>query len=369
MKVAESLEGISRKAEEFRTLMQEKSQVQQSRQTLVKSLGEFAGKTQEIQELLQDLEKNSRLENSSVSAENQTREFNALLVFLKRNQQFEQEKLQRSNPFNEVSEKQEVPEIYNAVEEKTKKSLLGLQYFLEKNSISLASEKKVFTGSPAAQSVLQLLKTKDIELENLRKKYNSIMAQGLLARVEEQSSPDFEESLNQTARNLEVANSELQKTAIENNGTIEKIQKNQAVLQQKIRQTDELVSKFMSKSLETITVLKKERDASKKFALDLEHESASLRQTYAKELLNMQEYKMQLQKELQNSFVQKTKSLETELKQKSEYLEHFKKLVEEKEAEVLTMREKLEHQKAVLHHYAKHEKVKKRHAHAGKKSK
>jgi hypothetical protein len=365
MNLAESIEELERKLAEFRQLMQEKSALQLSRQSLAKTIEAFIEKTEELKGILMELEKNSRLENSTITADSQIQEITALLVFLKRNLQFEQDKIQRSNPFNEISGKNEVPEVYNAIEEKTKKSLLSISYFIEKSTLSLHSEKASFSGSKPAQQVLQLLKAKDLELEELKKKYSSVMAQGLLARIEEQSSADFEEILNATATSLEVANSELQKLALENRGTIEKIQKNHSVLEQKIRQVDELLSKFQSKSLETITVLKKEKDSAKKFALDLEHETSALRQTYSKELLNLQEHKMQLQKELQQGFVQKTKGLETELKQKSEFLEHFKKLTEDKETELRQLKEKFEHQKAVLHHYAKHETIKKRH---GKKT-
>ncbi|HIH21529.1 MAG: hypothetical protein QT12_C0012G0005 [archaeon GW2011_AR21] len=361
MQASETLSGLSARIDAFMQSMQEKALVKQSRLTLVKSLQEFAEKTSELKEKLAELEAKASQDGISIETGTQQQALSELLIFLKRNLQFEQEKASRTTAFTEISEKGEVPETYSAVEEKAKKALLNLRYFAEKASVSLHAEKKAFTGSRQAQDVLQLLRLKDQELEALKKKHNSIMAQGLLARVEEQTTADIEEQLNKTAQSLEVASSEVQKISLENKGSIERLEKSQAVLEQKIRQLDELLSKFMSKSLETITMLKKERDFARKFALDLEHETTSLRQTYANELLGLQEHKMQLQKEMQQNFVQKTKGLETELKQKSEFLEHFKKLVEEKEAELRLLKEKHEHQKQVLHHYARHEQVKKRH--------
>ncbi|MDO8647325.1 MAG: hypothetical protein Q7R70_02825 [Candidatus Diapherotrites archaeon] len=362
MAVFESLNSISSKIEDFHNSMKEKESLKQSRQFLVKELEEFIGRAEEIQKMLAVIDASAKAEGKDISVEKQELEFENLSVFLKRNMQFEKEKLSRTSAFDQITENSEIPEIYNAIEEKAKKALLGLNYFVEKNTVALQTEKLQFSGSKQGQNVLALLKTKDLELEELKKKYGSLMAKGLLARLEEETSADFEETLNQTARNLEVSSSEVQKISIENRGIVEKIQKNQSVLEQKIRENDELLSKFMSKGLETITVLKKERDAAKKFALDLEHETTTLRQTYSKELLGLQEHKMQLQKQLQDEFVKKNKGIELELRQKSEYLEHFKKLVDEKESELRSLKEKFEHHKAILQHYTVHDKIKKRQA-------
>lgn len=362
MQASELLSQVSETVEESRLLLKEKEALRMTAGILAKSIEEMLEKTQQLARLMKELEAQAAREGTEASPGQQIEELNSLEVFLKRNLQFEREKAQRQNPLDKISQKDDSQQVYSAIEEKVKKSLLNVLHFTERSIVKARSENTAFSGSRQAQDVLSLLKARENELEELKKKYNSLMAQGLLARVEQQGSADFEEELQNVSRSLEVAGNETQILSSEMRGTIEKLQKGQSVLEQKIRTADELISKFMSKSLETITVLKKERDAAKKFALDLEHETTLLRQTYSKELLGMQEHKMQLQKEMQNGFSQRTKSLELELRQKSEFLEHFKKLAEDKEAELRKLKESLEHHKGMLHHYARHEKARKKHS-------
>jgi len=362
MTLDESIRRASAAVEGLKALLDERQSARMSRALLPKTIEEIIEKSSQLKAEMQGLERQSVLENAGINAAPQIEELNSLETFLKRNLQFEREKAQRQSPLDKVSQKDESQEEFSAVAEKARKALLNASYFIERSIVKSKSERPAFSGSRQANDVLQLLHVKDQELEDLKKKYNSLMAQGLLARVEQQGSADFEEELQNVSRMLEVSGNEMQMLSSEARGTIEKLQKNQSVLEQKIRQTDELISKFMSKSLETITVLKKERDAARRFALDLEHETTALRQTYSREILGVQEHKMQLQKEFQQGFSQRTKSIELELKQKSEFLEHFKKLAEDKEAELRKLKEALEHHKAVLHHYSRHESAKKKHA-------
>ena len=112
-------------------------------------------------------------------------------------------------------------------------------------------------------------------------------------------------------------------------------------LADRLEELQRYFDEFCEKSAELTLLLKKERDFAKKLVLDMEAEVLELRNTYSKELLNLEEAKLKARKDAERELMQRIRKLEDELLAKEELLKHFRDLAKSKDAEARELEERI----------------------------
>ena len=131
-------------------------------------------------------------------------------------------------------------------------------------------------------------------------------------------------------------------------------------LAQKSRAFEELLQSYLEKGDAYASALKKERDAARQNALDVEQETAKTRHLYTREILGVQEQKLSTQKQVEGQYAQKLRALEKDAAEKEGLLAHFRTAAQEHHQRAAALEERLAARTLELHHLQKHERVKER---------
>ncbi len=295
-------------------------------------------------------------------------EMGKLISVLKKNLELEHGRLEKSRErgIQAIAETITVPELYSDLEQKTSGILLKSSYLVERIRVFERKKEPMMQAKGAQRNVLDLLEKRENELAELRKKYEDTRKNTFLGLVEKESSNDVEAELNEISRKLEAKTSLMKKALEAKKGVFEQMQRQMAELEARISEVEELEGQSLGKTFELITMLKKERDYAKRILAEIEHETIQLRNTYSKELLNLQEEKMGMKNALEEKYSRDSFELRKELKQKNELLDHFRDAVQLKEKKILELEEKNEKLHLLARTLEKHGKIRERFA--GKKS-
>ncbi|MBN2067541.1 MAG: hypothetical protein JW744_03675 [Candidatus Diapherotrites archaeon] len=295
-------------------------------------------------------------------------ELEKLLKLLKRNLEMEKGKRSTAKTANEL-DKEETPELYADLQHKILASLLKARYALEKTTIFLRRQGfEPITDKSTAKQVMEVLSRKEEELQELREKYENIRKRSYLGYFEEGTVADLEQELGDLAKRMALSANELGKSISFHRSQIEYIENSYAELKQKLDSLEELFSQYSEKSEELIKSLKKERDYAKKIVLDVEHETLQLRNTYTREMLNLQETKLAVKREAERKFSEEIKKLARQLSEQQDLARHFRKVAEDKLKKEHELEEKVKQLTLLCKTKEKHEAVK-RHYKKGKKKK
>jgi len=258
-------------------------------------------------------------------------EFARTAPVLQRNLELERKKSELQTVVNEL-EKSEVPELYASMQEKILTLLLRCRYFAERVSVAARKDElPALPGKQASQHLLDLLKSKETELQEMREKYEGMRKKSFLGMVQEETSADLEAEIMAVGRTLGVQAKELETGFKEFRKKVEAMQFEFTELERKASVLDETTDDSLVKQADLMTLLKKERDYAKKVIVDIEHETMKLRSQYSRELIHLEESKLAAKKEAEEKLSHTINALIDEVREKDELLRHFKGIVAERE--------------------------------------
>ncbi|MBI4053377.1 MAG: hypothetical protein HY394_05065 [Candidatus Diapherotrites archaeon] len=258
-------------------------------------------------------------------------EFARTVGVLERNLELESRKSEMQTIVNEL-EKSGVPELYSSMQEKVLTILLRCRYFAERVSVAAKKDElPAFPGRQTSQHLLDLLKAKETELQEVKEKFESMRKKSFFGMVQEETSADLEAEIAAVGRRLGVQAKELETGFREFRKKVEAMQFEFTELERKASVLDESTDDFLVKQSDLMTLLKKERDYAKKVIVDIEHETMKLRSQYSSELIHLQESKLAAKREAEEKLSHTINSLIEEVKEKDELLRHFRGIVSERE--------------------------------------
>jgi len=320
----------------------------------VSSLGELQ---KEFLEIVEEMEKNPK--EGKPDLRPFLNELDKSISVLEKNLGFERQKKGRAKTVNEL-ESDETPGLYAELEQKVLGTLLKARYSLERLTIFKRREGFTpLTEKSTAKQVMQILERKEDELQELRGKYEDIRKKSYLGYLEEQTSADIEHELGELGRRMALTADELGKSISFHRSQIEYIENSYSELKQKLDSLEETFFAYSEKAEELIKDLKKERDYAKRVVLEVEHETLQLRNTYTREILNLQEAKLSAKNEAERKFAQEIKELRKEASEQADLLRHFRGIAEEKLKKEHELEEKVKHLTLLLKTKEKHERMKK----------
>lgn len=264
------------------------------------------------------------------------KEINKHITILKRNQAMEEEKSQKAmqDGIQTLADEITMPELYADLEQKTMSLLLKSANILERIRLFERKKEPIMQTRAAQRNVLDLLEKRETELQNLRKKYEETRKNMFFGLIEKESANDVEKELGEISRQLEAKTAVAKKMFEAEKNTFENLQKQMQEMEARINEVEELETRALGKTFELITMLKKERDYAKKILMELEHDTLQLRNSYSKELLGLQEEKMQHKNTLEDKFQREIEELKKEVREKNELLRHFHETVVSKEQKI-----------------------------------
>ncbi|MBU1120565.1 hypothetical protein KJ660_01690 [Candidatus Micrarchaeota archaeon] len=322
---------------------------QYSRKSFIHALNNSIEKLVEVEDTLKEMHERIEEEPSIEAPEIEPliKEFDKTIRVLRNNIAFEEELFEKQEEILDVKDKVEVPELYANLSEKILALLLRTRFLIERVHLFTSAEKITpLEGKSTAKNIMQLLRTKEKEYQELKEKFENLKSQSFGAKLEKTTSSDLENEVNEVSRKLETQHTMLSKEFTEFREEIEALNQKYNSIREKINSCDDLSYSFMEKAGGLTTTLKKERDYAKRMVMEIEHETLRLRGAYSRELLNLQESKLKAKEEAKKEVQQKIKHLEEELKEKNSLLEEFKKILHEKHLKVGELEKEVELKRA-----------------------
>lgn len=321
-----------------------------SRTSFIYNLTQTISELEEIASLLEMIDGEFKREGlgDAPDINEYIEEINSLIVLLKRNQKMEEDSIERAKKTGifELGEEVEKPEVYSSLEQKVLGLLLKVRYLTDRINVYVNKrEIKPYTPAKAQRNILDLLEQKEEELHKVKQKFEELKSKSFFGRMEEGTSSDLEEELNELSRSIESENSVLLRAVEEQKKRLEEVNGFQLELESRIKKFEEFSAEHIAKTMEIITMLKKERDYAKKIVLEMEHETMQLRSSYSRELLAIEEEKMRAREVASQKFKKQITRLQKELAEKGELLQQFKKMVEDRERRIEKLEQKLDSEK------------------------
>jgi hypothetical protein len=177
--------------------------------------------------------------------------------------------------------------------------------------------------------------------------------------IEESTSVDLETDLAGLEKTIAANNAAFEQHISNAARQVEQMQSSFLAAKEKFSEVKEILDRHSSKNTELLKILKKERDYAKKILLDVENETMQLRNSYTKELLNLQEAKLAAKKEAEEKLGKKIVLLQKELAEKNDLLKRFKGIAEEKMEKEKKSEEQIKQLRLLLKAKEKHDAVKK----------
>jgi hypothetical protein len=270
--------------------------------------------------------------SDSIELQKQLNSVEMLEKFLEKQIELEEKKSVKLNEFElkeVLSENQK--ELYSSIENKVLNEMLKLRYFIERALIHLKRRNTPLKFESSGKQILLLLEQKEKELQELQEKYSQLKLDKRSFMMQEKNSAELEKQLNETIINAEKETSILKEKINETQKKLNEAVNENEFIQKKINYLEELNSGMHLKAMELIAEIKKERDYSRKTAVETEHETIKLRNLYSKQLLELEKEKFNAKKEAEQEFEKNKTKLIKELKEKNELIKRLEKIIDSKE--------------------------------------
>ncbi len=317
-----------------------------TRKSFVHALNKSIARIEEILELIEEIHK--RIENEpSVDSPDLSpliSSYNKTLSSLRRNVALEEAK--KEIPFD-LKEKTEVPELYAFVGEKIMSLLLKTRFSLER--VHLHSVKERITPEQekaTARNVLNLLQLKEKELAELRENYEKLKQKSLSVSLGEKNTAETEKEFMELSAKIESETQLIENSFTEFRKKMDAINNEFNSLRLKSKTLENIANELTEKGNELTSMLKIERDNAKQMLMEIESDSLALRGQYSKELLNLNQAKIQAKKEIEKELREKMAQEKESLKEKSKLLEQFEKIVDDRNKRIAELERDLGYKKA-----------------------
>ncbi len=266
--------------------------------------------------------------------------FRKELIILESNLTMEKHKNFRVELVN-ATEERDVPDLYSSLQTKILEIILQSRYSIDKLDKFLMAQKIPFVKKGStARELITLLQQKEDELAELRKKNIDLKRKNFFGPAKEKSVAEMEEELNAKDKALEIAVRESKKNLATHLAQINYVEGSFNVLKEKVRLIEELHENYNKKSIELIRELKKERDYAKTMALEIEQDTLQIRNEHARQIVEMEEKKANIQEKLQAKYSEEINNLKKQLADKSNATEKMNKLIEKQEEEIKRLKGK-----------------------------
>ncbi len=319
---------------------------QYSRKSFVHAVNKTISQLEDILEIIEELQKRIEKEPSVNSPDLSPliSAYNKTLITLRRNVALEEAK--KEVPFD-LKDKTEVPELYAFIGEKVMSLLLKTRFGVERVHLHAVRERVTPAQEKAtAKNILSLLQTKEKEFEELKEKYEKLQHKALSVSIADKNVPDTEKEFNEIARKVETEAELIEKNFEDFRKKMDSINSEFNELRLKSKVLENLSAELTSKGTELISMLKTERDNAKQMLMEIESESLSLRGMYSKELLKLNEAKVQIKREVEAELREKMAMEKESLKEKSKLLEQFEKIVDDRNKRITELERDLGYKKA-----------------------
>ena len=317
-----------------------------SRKSFVHALNQTITRLEELVEIIEEL--NKRIEKEplvdSPDLSPLITSYNKTLIALRRNIALEEAK--KEMPFD-LKEKTEVPELYAFVGEKVMSLLLKTRFAVERVHLHVIKERITPEQEKAtAKNILSLLQTKEKELEELRGKYEKLREKNLSVNLGEKNTAETEKEFNSLTAKIESEIRLIENSFTDFRKKMDSVNAEFNELRLKNKVLENLSNELAEKGNELISMLKIERDNAKQILMEIESDSLSLRSTYSRELLKLNESKILARKEIESELREKMTMEKESLKEKSKLLEQFEKIIDDRNKRIAELERDLGYTKA-----------------------
>ncbi len=237
-------------------------------------------------------------------------------------------------------------ELFASLQQKLLNTVLDARFYFERvNIFEKKQNMNPIEKQTVAKNVMDLLDSKEQELQDLRKKYQDIRKKTFWGFQREENAAELEQEMHETDLKLEKQKTQLNSFVHNYEKSLDVLQKSFIQLKMKISILEQNYSNYYKKASELITLLKNERDVARKTLLEAENETIKMRNHYSKELLSLEEKKIKAKQEAEEKLETKIQVLKKRLNENEKNLKHFRDLAVEKSEEAKKLEKKLKNKK------------------------
>ncbi|MBI4043553.1 MAG: hypothetical protein HY393_01950 [Candidatus Diapherotrites archaeon] len=311
-----------------------------SRTALIQHLKENISELENVRVLLRELDSSLKT-NPHVDATliaSHEGEAEQVMQVLKRNLAFEHQKLEQGF---DPREKVDVPQLYEELEQRILGLALNIHTSIERVQVQLRRQGLNVSPGSKDHHFIKLLKSKEDELHHARKELEEWKRKSFFGRIAEPKSNDLEQELMDLERKL-TGEKHAFETAIKGyRRQVEAFAQDYGVMEQAFKKMESLIETHSVKELDLLAELKKERDYAKKMLLEMQNELALLRNTYSKELIELEQNKLQARLEEREKWESRLIQLKRELQDQKEISGQLETIAREKDALIERLRSEL----------------------------
>jgi uncharacterized coiled-coil protein SlyX len=362
-RIEETAVSIQKKCGELAALLHEqewhsldRNGFERACQSAILELKEIKRDSEQLEKMLSfetiENEKEFRKKNSEISV---------LIQRLEKNLELEQKKsASKLSDFDFLPETKRYNEQFSSLQHQAATILLQTNYLIEKLLLETRKESLVpVNEKTTSQSLLELLRQRENELQEAKKTVSQARRQSLLGSQEMEGAAELEEELQETNQKIAVQQRQIEESMKQHGQSTEKMSQSAEQLAREMASMQQLASNHFEQSQELLTRLKKERDFARQLALDTEMETLGLRSQYSRELLGMQEKIAVARLKTKQEFEQRIQKMENELEHKNQLISHFKETVNSQSRKIDELQEKVTRLRLLLETHNKHTAFKK----------
>lgn len=311
-----------------------------NRQSLIQFLNNSITHVKEIErrmwELHEDFEKNPGVHN--LQLKNHISANQEMLDVLKRNLELEENKKIKNWSMQELTI---IPDLFEAIQSKLLELMQSNHQAIEKVQIHIRKETMPAVPTKSMERhVMDLLHTKEDEIQTLKSQLQELKKESALARVMKIDVSEMERELQELDKKFHLERNTFENGVKAFRSQLDEAMEKQAMMEHSFSKVEHFMQMLSQKNLELVKELKKERDYAHKLALEIGKETEGLRTKYSHELLNFEEGKMKVKAQEKEKFEAEISDLKEQLKEKGELLHHFQKITQEQERRISKLEEK-----------------------------
>lgn len=256
------------------------------------------------------------------------------ITVLEANISMEKKKKLKQELVNET-EPVEVPELYSSLQQKILTISLKMRYNIDKARTFLIARKTPYQQKGStARGLLETLQRKEEELNEIKQQHTELKRKTYFGNVNEKTIAETENEMQELDKKLSEAITETKKSLKTHFAQISYVEGSFTQLKKQVEELQDNHSSFAQKAIELIKELKKERDFARTIALEVEQETIHKRSEYTKELLGLEERKLEIEEKLKLRYEKELNALKKGLDEKNLALKNAQKLIEQLEDEV-----------------------------------
>ncbi len=247
-----------------------------------------------------------------------------------------------------------VPDLYSDIQNKILILLLEAKYYIEKVKIYLNTTEE---PKKEAKSLLEALRKRTEELENLKRKYEETRRKSYFGILPESTYLDLESELEENRVLIERAVESYEKESAFIKESISSLLSHLQKKEEEYKKIVRHLKLFLHKSNEYSKRLKKERDFAQKVALEVESEVAHIRGHYLDSILQMEKEKQLYRSEIEGALENKYSKIQEENIQMRDMIIKLREIISDYDKKLSRLEEENKRLKAISNLHKKHKEM------------